>query len=325
MTGRPANMRRPSSVMERELDPPRPAATAASPAQPTMSPPAQRVPPVETEVGTVSAPEPTQRDNDMAAAGVSLAEGLAKSFAADESVASELAVESASEGMSLGKIADLGDLKQLLVRGLDDLISEHQALRQKLQSAGQYVREMESDRKQLQVALSKARKNSMADELTDLPNRDMFMRQLEGEIGRAKRYGFAIALALIDLDDLEGINQRHGREVGDEVLRCYASQILSRFRAYDMVARYGEDEFAILFPNTQKDGAMCALEKARKATEDTYIHHGGKNIPLPSFSSVLTLYSPGEQPATLLKRADEALSHAKRTGQDRIVLALPTS
>jgi diguanylate cyclase len=165
----------------------------------------------------------------------------------------------------------------------------------------------------------------MADELTGLPKRDVFIKQLESEIGRVKRYGFALAFAVIDIDGLESVNKRYGRATGDAVLRCYASEILSKFRTYDLVARYGGDEFAVLFPNTQKDGAMHALEKARKTATSTFIHQDGKNIPLPSFSSVLTQYSPGEPPAAMLQRADETLTHAKQGGTNRMVVALPTA
>ena len=222
-----------------------------------------------------------------------------------------------------GKIDDIGDLKMLLVKGLDKLIQERQALRRKLDSAGEYLKAVESDRRRLRNELTKARKHSLADELTGLPKREVFIRQLEAEIGRVRRYGFALALALIDLDDLSDINEQYGRKAGDSVLRCYASEVLSKFRTYDLVARYGGDEFAVLFPNTQKEGAIKALEKARKSAEVTQLSYDGKTIPLPSFSSVLTLYSPGEQPMTLLKRADEALDYAKQRGRNRIVVALP--
>jgi diguanylate cyclase (GGDEF)-like protein len=127
------------------------------------------------------------------------------------------------------------------------------------------------------------------------------------------------------VDNLESVNKRYGRSAGDAVLRCYAGQILAKFRTYDLVARYGDDEFAVLFPNTQKDGAMHALEKARKTAASTFIHQDGKNIPLPSFSSVLTQYSPGEPAATLLQRADETLSQARLAGYNRMVVALPTA
>ncbi|MEK7207175.1 MAG: GGDEF domain-containing protein [Pseudomonadota bacterium] len=222
-------------------------------------------------------------------------------------------------------LGEFNDLKKILVKGLNELIEERQDMIQKLSSASDYVQAMESDREHLRVELSQARKHGLTDELTGLPKRDVFVRQLEAEIGRVRRYGFALALALVDIDNLDAVNRRYGRQAGDAVLRCYASEILAQFRTYDLVARYNGDEFAVLFPNTQKDGAMHALEKARKTAAETFIHQDGKNFPLPSFSSVLTQYSPGEPPAALLKRADDTLSQAKLTGFNRLVVALPTS
>ncbi len=111
----------------------------------------------------------------------------------------------------------------------------------------------------------------------------------------------------------------------DAVLRCYAQEILSRFRAYDLVARYGDDEFAILFPNTQKDGAVRALEKARAHVEATYLQLDGKSLPLPGFSSVLTMYVQGERPQSLLERAAKALDQARLEGRRQFVFALPTN
>lgn len=222
-------------------------------------------------------------------------------------------------------IGDFSDLKQLLVKGLDDLIRERQELKEKLSNTAGFLKAVESDRRQLKSELGKYRKHSLTDDMTGLPKREMFVKSLEGEIARVRRYGFSLALAVIDIDGLDGINRQHGREAGDAVLRCYAGEILSNFRTYDLVARYGEDEFAVLFPNTQKEGAVRALEKAQKRVTETYLSHEGKSFPLPGFSSVLTLYAPGEKAVQLLKRADEALDHAKLSGQRRMVVALPTA
>jgi diguanylate cyclase len=215
------------------------------------------------------------------------------------------------------------DLRQVLVQGIEALISGQQGLGEKLYTTTSYLNAIHTDRRKLRDALTSARKHSLADELTGLPNHVAFVRQLDNEIGRAKRYGFSLAVAIIDVDDLKSINQLYGRETGDAVLQCYTREIMSQFRGYDMVARYGQDEFAVLFPNTQKDGAMRALEKAQKRALETFITHNGKNIPLPSFSSVLTLYAPGEKPSTILKRAGQALDHAKLRGYNQMVVALP--
>ncbi len=214
------------------------------------------------------------------------------------------------------------ELKDLLRSGIEELIAEHSALEKNLTAAQRGLHVMADDRRQMEKALTHARKNSMVDELTGLPNRTAFLRQLDAEIARARRYGFSLALAVIDLDDLNLVNERHGYAAGDAMLRTYASEIMSQFRGYDLVARYGDDEFAMLLPNTQKDGAVRAIDKAQARAAGIAIQFNSQNIPLLSFSSVLTLYVQGEPPATLLKRAEEALRHAKQRGRAQSVVAL---
>jgi diguanylate cyclase (GGDEF)-like protein len=314
-------------------------------AKPVVSPPivqapVQAPPPAPSAPPVVAAkPEPVMeaavpvpetstsptRQEKIEALEDTLVEKVTESITVDKQFGELLESERDALQDTQSPLGELGDLKQILVKGLNELIEERQALIEKLSTASDYLKAVESDRARLRQELGQARKHSMADELTGLPKRDVFIKQLESEIGRVKRYGFALAFAVIDIDNLESVNKRYGRATGDAVLRCYASEILSKFRTYDLVARYGGDEFAVLFPNTQKDGAMHALEKARKTATSTFIHQDGKNIPLPSFSSVLTQYSPGEPPAALLARADETLTHAKLGGYNRMVVALPTA
>jgi diguanylate cyclase (GGDEF)-like protein len=304
---------------------PVPTPTPAPPAPPVV---AARPEPVMEAAIPAPAPEPSPpptRQEKIEALEDTLVDKVTESITVDKQFGELLESERDALQDTHSPLGELGDLKQILVKGLNELIEERQALIEKLSTASEYLKAVESDRARLRQELGQARKHSMADELTGLPKRDVFIKQLESEIGRVKRYGFALAFAVIDIDNLESVNKRYGRATGDAVLRCYANEILSKFRTYDLVARYGGDEFAVLFPNTQKDGAMHALEKARKTATSTFIHQDGKNIPLPSFSSVLTQYSPGEPPAALLQRADETLTHAKLGGYNRMVVALPTA
>lgn len=282
-----------------------PAAAAAPP--PAPEPPA--VPPPAAGGGSESLPAQLAREMTRSlSAGGDLDELLHKSLAA--------------LGLG-GRGTDLDTLKRDLVHGIEALLSEHRQLEQQLDRAHSELRHIDADRRALEQTLHRVRERSLVDELTGLPNRQAFLRQLDAEIGRARRYGFSLALALIDIDNLAAVNQRHGRAAGDAVLHAYAREIMGLFRGYDTVARYGEDEFAVLLPNTQKDGATRALDKARRRAAGTVLTIDGASVPLPSFSSVLTLYAHGEPPAALLQRADAALVHARQSGRAQAVVALP--
>ncbi len=261
---------------------------------------------------------PAGGDNLPEQLALHMAQSLTRGRDLDDMLRSALAALEQS-----GASSNLAELKQQLRSGVEELIAERRNLEHDLIDTRRGLQAVSADRRQLSQALDQARKHSMTDELTGLPNRHAFTRQLHAEIGRARRYGFSLALALIDVDDLKSVNERYGQTGGDAVLHAYANQIMAQFRGYDIVARYGEDEFVVLLPNTQKEGASRAIEKAQKHAAGTYIHLEGRNIPLPSFSSVLTLYAHGEAPDALLKRADEALGLAKQRGRAQSVIALP--
>jgi diguanylate cyclase (GGDEF)-like protein len=247
-----------------------------------------------------------------------LSDALSTGRELDELIFSSLAALVPAEATE-----ELAELKHQLQRGIEELLDEHHQLGQRLAESRAELQAAQENREQLDRALARAREHSMIDELTGLPNRAAFLKQLNSEIGRARRYGFSLALALLDIDNFRQITDRFGPPAGDAVLQSYGREMQALFRGYDMVARYAGDEFAVLMPNTQREGATRALEKAQQRITGTMVSFNGNNIPLPSFSSVLTLYAHGEPPGILLKRADEALNHAKQRGRAQAVVALP--
>jgi diguanylate cyclase (GGDEF)-like protein len=278
---------------------------------------ARTVAPEAAPVHDVSASEPSTGESLPEQIARQMAETLARGRDLDGLLRASLAT------LDRNSNANATDLKQQLARGINEMLAENRELERQLKNTSFDLQHMAEDHRQLAQALDHARKHSLTDELTGLPNRSAFLRQLDAEIGRARRYGFSLALALIDVDGLKDVNARYGESAGDAVLHAYANEVMAQFRGYDMVARYGNDEFAVIMPNTQKEGASRAMEKAQKHAASTYIQVNGHSIPLPSFSNVLTVYSHGEPPATLLQRADDALTHAKRRGRGQAVVALP--
>ncbi len=217
-------------------------------------------------------------------------------------------------------VSEVEQMRETLIDEVVKLLQGHNLLADKLDSTHQYLQVIETDSRQLTDELTRVRLLSLTDELTDLPNRRAFLRRLEDEVGRVQRYGLPLTLALIDLDMFKEVNDKFGHAAGDEVLRCYSKNILSIFRHHDMVGRYGGEEFAVLLPNTDKEGAMRALAKVKKRSTETRWQINGTVRHVPTFSAGLALYKPGESPGAFIERADNALYRAKRLGRNRVEL-----
>ena len=228
-------------------------------------------------------------------------------------------LDSVSNGLQEAEnMQDIQVLRKCLLEDVTSLSQTHHVLIDRLSETKSYLRMIETDSRKLSDELARVRMLSMTDELTELPNRRAFMRRLEDEVGRTKRYGFRLALVMLDLDNFKTINDRYGHAGGDSVLRTYANDILTVFRQHDMVARYGGEEFAVLLPNTDEHGAQAALNKVRRVVAETRCVHEDDIIETPTFSAGLTMYVNGDTPATLIQRADDALYTAKRLGRNRV-------
>jgi len=218
-------------------------------------------------------------------------------------------------------IGEIDVLRQCLIEDIDSLGESHDAMAQKLGETKDYLKMIEVDSRKLSDELARVRLLSMTDELTELPNRRAFLRRLEDEMSRTKRYGADLALVIIDLDYFKSINDKYGHAVGDAVLCCYAEDILTTFRHHDMVARYGGEEFAVLLPNTDKEGAMAALHKVRRQAASQICGYNGTKVQAPTFSAGLALFTAGESASNFIQRADDALYSAKHLGRNRIEIS----
>ena len=214
-------------------------------------------------------------------------------------------------------ITDIEMLREALADDVDGLIDAHKVLLTNLEDAKKYFTMIEMDSRHLSDELARVRRLSITDELTGLPNRRAFMHRLDDEMGRAQRYNFSLALAMVDLDYFKQVNDKYGHPVGDEVLKFYANKLFTIFRQHDLVCRYGGEEFAVLFPNTSEEGALAAMDKVREKAKQSFIEDGHVHINLPSFSAGLTMFVVEDNADTMIARADEALYQAKSLGRDR--------
>jgi diguanylate cyclase (GGDEF)-like protein len=161
------------------------------------------------------------------------------------------------------------------------------------------------------------------DGLTGLANHRRFQEALAGEIERSKRFGHSVALVMLDLDDFKEINDVHGHQQGDLVLREVARILRESSREIDEPARYGGEELAVVLPETDLQGAYNLAERVRTGIEaldfDTTEASG-------KLSVTASLGVAAAQPGTgdgreLVAAADKALYEAKRTGKNKTVRA----
>ena len=162
-------------------------------------------------------------------------------------------------------------------------------------------------------------RQAVTDELTELPNRRRFMETLEGEVRRAERFGAPLGLVLFDLDDFKLVNDRHGHQVGDLVLKKTGEVMLERVREVDLAARLGGEEFAVLLPGTDLAGAVSLAESLRQALSEAAVAGAGGADVRTTASFGVTEHSRERTASDLLAVADGALYRAKDAGKNRVV------
>jgi diguanylate cyclase (GGDEF)-like protein len=162
------------------------------------------------------------------------------------------------------------------------------------------------------------RELSEIDPLTGLGNRRHLDRVLPYEIGRRRRYERALTLVMLDLDRFKRINDGHGHDGGDAVLREMGGVLRSALRAADVAVRYGGEEFAVILPETPGEYAAVVTERIRRQTEALDV--GG--IRITTSIGVASVEGRWEgDAAALIRAADQALYRAKREGRNRVVHA----
>ena len=158
---------------------------------------------------------------------------------------------------------------------------------------------------------------ALTDALTGMQNRRYFDDALKEYLDEFKRIGKPVGLMVLDLDHFKSVNDTHGHDVGDEVLRR-VSQCLKDFTRYhDVAARVGGEEFAVVAPNMDLEGLRKFAERIRKAISELVIESGNVRLKVTS-SFGLALWDSRETAEAFYKRADKMLYVAKETGRNRV-------
>ncbi len=159
---------------------------------------------------------------------------------------------------------------------------------------------------------------SELDPLTGLHNRQIMLPELERERQRALRTGSPCTIAIADIDHFKQVNDTHGHAVGDEVLATTAGRFVSGLRPYDVVYRYGGEEFLICLPNTDAESAGRVLERLRGLIESEPMRIAkGETLPV-TVSFGLAQIVKDASLKDIMVRADKALYAAKRGGRNQV-------
>jgi diguanylate cyclase (GGDEF)-like protein len=161
------------------------------------------------------------------------------------------------------------------------------------------------------------------DVLTGLFNRRAVMESLSHHIALAKRNGLPMCLLMLDVDHFKYVNDTYGHLSGDRVLRQMAKTLAERTRAQDQVGRFGGEEFLVIVPDTDVDGALTLAETLRTSIENVaFVTEEGKAINVTVSIGVSQLRaSDAQQPEKLIASADQALYRAKLGGRNRVEAA----
>ena len=177
-------------------------------------------------------------------------------------------------------------------------------------------REVAKRTEQLQQANEKLAQMAHLDGLTGLFNRRALDRDIEALCEQKPAH--VVACLLADVDHFKGYNDNYGHEAGDLALQRIAECLVRSLEA-GRVYRYGGEELAILVPTHNLALAHKLADKARQAVADLKLNHSDSTIGVLTISLGVTLYSVGDEPADLLRRADRALYQAKASGRNCVV------
>jgi diguanylate cyclase len=205
------------------------------------------------------------------------------------------------------------------------LINDNRAMQNKVNVLSERLEQSRSQIIRLRTSLTKAEEIGNRDGLTALGNRRFFDNTLVEEASRARDFGDDLCIALADIDHFKTINDNFGHVAGDMVLKLFAEMLVMNIRSQDIAARFGGDEFAILFPDTRLADASATVGRIRAQLENKQweVAASGERIGAVTASFGLARLNAAESPEELVRRADAKLYEAKSSGRNRMLVDAP--
>jgi diguanylate cyclase (GGDEF)-like protein/PAS domain S-box-containing protein len=161
------------------------------------------------------------------------------------------------------------------------------------------------------------KRETLLDSLTGLPNRRYLQMNLTGSLAEYERHGIGFGLVFADVDHFKQFNDSYGHEVGDMVLKLVGNTMGNCMRAYDMVGRWGGEEFLAIVRFTDEEQFLHVAEKLRTMVAGTFLIHGDERLTV-TLTIGATRVREGDTVESLVARADRLMYEGKQAGRDRV-------
>jgi diguanylate cyclase (GGDEF)-like protein len=244
----------------------------------------------------------------------------------DEVISHQIS-ELSAHAVSTTSLEELQSLVSVKLRAINGAIRTKETLEQtekasllkSLTMMGQRLNDVETEAKSYKKHLAEQKFKSLQDSLTKLPNRAAFDERMDLEFKRWKRYSYPLCLAVVDIDYFKRINDNYGHSAGDKTLKVIATALKKSLRTTDFIARFGGEEFVVLFPETQLPDMEKPLNKIRETIKRIPFKFKNKAVSI-CVSIGVTAFRVEDNSLQAFDRADAALYEAKNSGRDKVVI-----
>ena len=225
-------------------------------------------------------------------------------------------VDVAEKIKNASTIEDLGNVVSSLVEDTKTMLERNQNLEFQLTTSSSQVAELKKN-------LDNVKKEALTDGLTGLPNRKAFDKQIRDWTEDASVADSDLCLLMMDIDHFKQFNDTYGHQTGDQVLRLVARTLIDGIKGRDFVARFGGEEFALIFPDTSLASAIRVADSLRHAVEGKEVinRNSNKSLGRITLSGGVAHYYKGESITNFIERADTALYEAKKHGRNIVKAA----
>jgi len=195
-----------------------------------------------------------------------------------------------------------------------------ESLKEEMESLNENLQRMRKEVDQVQERRKALEKEVLVDHLTGVANRRALRERMKNELYRFQRYGHFFSMILFDIDHFKMVNDKYGHWAGDKCLKEIIKRIKPILRETDFIARWGGDEFIIIFPGTDHENAAAVAERIRKLIQNTRFIYHKQEIALTVSIGVSEIQQNDSSQEHLFNRVDKAMYKAKKKGRNMVVL-----